>query len=288
MVFLPISSSPGIRRRRGRAHGGTVTSEHAKKSVRKLDPEKVSAFRFDRGPVGCLLVHGFAGSPHEMRELGEHLAEQDITTLCEPLPGHGTSPHDMMRTNWHDWHRACVSNLSELSSKCEKVFLAGISMGGTLCLHAAAHYQQHYNVAGVIALSTPVAMKIPMAPVVSVLERFIKFRALSESDVADPAARAQMQSYDRVPLRCAMSLSDLLSHVIHDLQDVHVPVLILHGRKDNMVHWSNADRIHELLGTPNKTIIELAKSGHVITVDHEKDIVKEKTCEFIRQVQSPV
>lgn len=64
--------------------------------MKQLDPEKVAAFRYDKGSVGCLLTHGFSGSPFEMRELGEYLAEKGVSVLCKPLPGHGTTPHDML------------------------------------------------------------------------------------------------------------------------------------------------------------------------------------------------
>ncbi|HID86186.1 MAG TPA: carboxylesterase, partial [Anaerolineae bacterium] len=34
----------------------------------------LNPFFFEGGPTGCLLVHGFSGSPPEMRPMGEFLA----------------------------------------------------------------------------------------------------------------------------------------------------------------------------------------------------------------------
>jgi len=252
--------------------------------MRQLNPEKVAEFRFDRGPVGCLLTHGFTGSPFEMRALGEYLAAKDISVLCRPLPGHGTSPRDMITTNWHDWYRACLNNLAELSDRCDRVFLCGMSMGGTLSLHLAAHHAREYNVAGVAAYGAPVYLKNILLPLVPLLKRFIRFKPPSESDVADPVACKQQESYDRTPLECISSLLDLLAHVKNDLQDVTVPVLLIQSRNDNTVHPPNVHLIHELLGSRDKTVIEVDRSYHVLTVDYDRELVREKTYEFIQRV----
>jgi carboxylesterase len=252
--------------------------------VKKLDPEKVAEFRFDGGPVGCLLTHGFTGSPFEMRELGEYLAERNLTILCRPLPGHGTTPHEMIKTNWYDWYRASVENLEELSSRCEKVFLCGMSMGGTLSLHMAAHYTSRYNIAGVATYGAPIYLKHILLPLVPIVKKFIKYKPSSGSDVADPVACAQQQSYDRTPFECIISLLELLAHVKHDLQDISIPALMIQSKRDNTVDPQNVHLIHKLLGSKDKTLVEVDKSYHVITVDYDKELVMENTYEFIKRV----
>jgi len=252
--------------------------------VRTLNPDKVAAFKFANGPVGCLLTHGFTGSPFEMRELGEYLAGKGLTVLCRPLPGHGTSARDMLKTNWHNWYRGAVDNLAELSKSCEKVFLCGMSMGGTLSLHMAAHYARRYKVAGVAAYGAPIYLKNILLPILPLAKKVLTFKPPSESDVADPAAKEAQESYDRTPLECISSLLELLSHVRNDLQDITVPALLIQSTKDNTVHPPNVWLVHKLLGSSDKTVIEVNRSYHVITVDYDKDIVKEKTYEFIRRV----
>ena len=252
--------------------------------MKKLDPEKVADFRFDNGPVGCLLTHGFTGSPFEMRELGEYLADKGLTVLGKALPGHGTTPYDMLETDWHDWYGACIKNLAELSSRCEIVFLCGMSMGGTLSLHMAAHYADRYRIAGVAAYGAPVYLKNPLLPIIPIVQKFIKFKPSSGSDVADPEACAAQQSYSLTPLKCVSSLLELLDHVKNDLADVRVPALLIQSKGDNTVHPPNVHLINRLLASEDKTVVEVEKSYHVITVDYDKDTVKEKTYDFIRRV----
>jgi carboxylesterase len=72
--------------------------------------------------------------------------------------------------------------------------------------------------------------------------------------------------------------------VKNDLADVSVPALLIQSKGDNTVHPPNVHLINRLLGSGDKTVVEVEKSYHVITVDYDKDIVKEKTYEFIRRV----
>jgi esterase/lipase len=46
-----------------------------------MKPLDLNPFTFEGGPVGCLLVHGFSGSPPEMRPMGEFLAGKGLTVL---------------------------------------------------------------------------------------------------------------------------------------------------------------------------------------------------------------
>src|SRR5207245_534755 len=83
---------------------------------------------------GCLLVHGFTGSPWEMRWLGEQLAGDGHTVLGVRLAGHGTCPEDMSGTRWPHWYAGVLENYRRLRAECEQVRVMGLSMGGAPAL----------------------------------------------------------------------------------------------------------------------------------------------------------
>ena len=60
------------------------------------------------GSTGCLLIHGFTASPQEMRRLGEHLAGEGHTVLGLRLPGHASTPPDMLPRALEGLVRYCV------------------------------------------------------------------------------------------------------------------------------------------------------------------------------------
>ena len=46
------------------------------------EPEQLQPFRLRGGVRGCLLIHGFAGTPPEMRGVGEFLAARGYDVMA--------------------------------------------------------------------------------------------------------------------------------------------------------------------------------------------------------------
>jgi carboxylesterase len=89
--------------------------------------------------VGVVCIHGFTGSPYEMRYLGGALARAGITARGLVLPGHGTSVDDLERTRWEDWAAAVEREIDAMFRRHGRVAVVGQSLGGLLALHVAAH-----------------------------------------------------------------------------------------------------------------------------------------------------
>src|SRR5512141_3506758 len=86
-------------------------------------------FFYSGNHVGCLLVHGFTGTPYEMHELGRRLAAQGYTVLGPALAGHATCLQDMIPTRWPDWYGSVTSGYDRLSEQCDTLFVIGLSLG---------------------------------------------------------------------------------------------------------------------------------------------------------------
>ena len=84
-----------------------------------FDPEVVRPWRIGTGPRGALLLHGFAGTPPELRRLGEELANAGWRCHGPLLAGHGTTPEDLARTRWEDWAASAEEALAELRAECD-------------------------------------------------------------------------------------------------------------------------------------------------------------------------
>ncbi len=82
--------------------------------VRGATPDEVQPFAFDRGPIGCVLLHGFTAAPKEMRPLGEYLADRNYTIRGVRLAGHATSPEDLAQTTWREWVASAKESVAEL------------------------------------------------------------------------------------------------------------------------------------------------------------------------------
>lgn len=224
-------------------------------------------FLFTDGPTGCLLVHGFTGSPSEMRLLGEHLHRQGFTVLAPRLCGHGTTPEEMARTGSAHWYSAVMDGYLILRSLCQRIYVVGLSMGGLLTLKLAAEYPT----AGIVLLNTPIYIqdrRLVFLPLYRLFRRFVykKRRPLA----VDPRYCVH---YDRTPLSSLTSLLSLIEEVKLLLPVVKTPALIVQSRADRTVRPDSAAYIHARLGSKEKSLIWFKHSGHIITLDAEREQV---------------
>src|SRR2546428_5424992 len=88
-------------------------------------------------PLGCLLVHGFTGTPEEMRPLGEALAAHGFPVLGVRLAGHATTVDDLARTRWADWFGSVEYGAARLRRQADRIAIARLSVGAPLAIHPA-------------------------------------------------------------------------------------------------------------------------------------------------------
>ena len=196
------------------------------------------------------------------------------------LAGHGTTVEDMEKTTWPDWYASAEEGLTELHKQCDEVFAVGLSVGGGLALHMATRHR----LAGVVAMSTPIAVADWRFKYVGVLKHLARFsRKKARSGLRDATAQAQHVAADRIPPRCAESLRDFLHLPDDELPRVTVPTLLLHARHDAQVPPENMPHIHSHISSIDKEMVWLENSDHVITEDYDREQVFAHVYAFINQ-----
>ncbi|MEO6162616.1 MAG: alpha/beta fold hydrolase [Candidatus Binatia bacterium] len=103
-----------------------------------FDGVEHSSFRWQEGDHAALLLHGFPGTPAEMRPLGTVLRDAGWTVHGLMLPGLGADFASLEERKFQDWSDAATHAMVELKRQHSVVILVGYSMGGALALHTAA------------------------------------------------------------------------------------------------------------------------------------------------------
>ena len=236
------------------------------------------AFDVAGGSVGCLLLHGFTGSPPEMRPLGEYLYAKGLTVSGPLLPGHGTAPDHLNRVRWQDWSAEAERALSGLMNRCDVVFVAGLSMGALLAVHMAV---QQPAVAGIMLYAPALKAANRVLFLAPVAKHVIRQMPGHETDLTDPEAPSRLWHYGTYPVGGAAQLLALQRRVRRELRRVLCPAMVIYATRDTQITPDSATRVYASLGSDSKELVALHNSGHCLTVDSERDQVFAQTYGFI-------
>jgi carboxylesterase len=234
----------------------------------------------------CLLIHGFTGTPKEMRWMGEYLHRQGYTCLGVRLAGHATQPEAMIRSRWTDWVASVEDAYHLLCAVTNDIFLIGLSMGGVLALLTASYL----DVRGIVAMSTPSRLPadypIWLMSLVSLVMPFrVKSNEPPGSGWFDQAAYQDHIAYDRNPVRSAAELKKLILAMQVALPKVRVPVLLMHSQDETYVLPDNMEYIYErLVNASDKTKLYITGSGHVLPRDASREQVFQSALKFIQRI----
>lgn len=226
---------------------------------------------------GVLLIHGYTGTPAEMRLLGEHLQREGYTVLGVRLPGHGTEPWALNEVRWPDWYDEVEQGFYRLQKFCSKVMVAGLSMGGLLAMVAAARLP----VAKAVFLAAPVYVQDWRAPLLPLLKYFIHYLKKKKRNYF--TADKYNLAYNVMPVKPLSSLFALTELCKKEiLPQITIPCLIMQSTVEHTVKPSSASYIYEHLGSSRKELVWYHRSGHIMTLDVEREDIFQKISEFFR------
>lgn len=241
-----------------------------------LRPE-AEPFSADGGPVGAVLCHGLTGMPASLLDWGQALATAGLTVRIPRLPGHGTRWQDANGVVWRDWYDELERAFDDVRRRCERTYVMGLSMGGTVALRLAE--QRGADVAGVVVVNPSLFTLRKDAKLLPLIRLFVPSFPPVGNDIKKPGAVEP--AYDRLPLKAAYQLSLLWKLTNADLARVTQPLLVFTSRDDHVVEPANSTRLMEAAGTADKRQIVLEDSYHVATMDNDLPRIVDETLAFI-------
>jgi carboxylesterase len=211
-----------------------------------------------------------------MRPLAEAFAAAGFSVELPRLPGHGTDITDMITTSWADWSAAAEQAYDDLARRCDRVVVAGLSMGATLTAWLAT---RHPEIAGIVVINGA------FGPVDDTMRSGI--RAASDAgldripgpggDIADPE-RHEL-AYDEAPVRGMLSLLDALDALEPDLPRIETPALVITSRQDHVVPPTSSEHFAERVSGPVEHVW-LERSYHVAPLDLDAPLIEQRAVAF--------
>lgn len=237
------------------------------------------AYRLDgNNGKAVLLIHGYTGAPGELRPLGDYLNSLGYTVLGIRLPGHGTCVEELARTTADDWFSEAERGVNDLLGTYPgNVYVAGLSMGGLLTIRIAAKYP----VRAAAIMSAPIFLPDKRLPFYPILKYFIKQLPKSKKDYGE--MMKYNLSYETMPTKPLGSLFEMLDNCkLHYIRKITCPAIVLQSTIEHTVVPKSAQYIYDYLasGKANKKLVWLHNSGHIITLDKEREIVFQEIAEF--------
>ena len=216
-----------------------------------------------------------------MRGLAERFGAAGFNVELPRLAGHGTTMEDMLTTSWADWTASAEAAYQTLTQRCEKIVVAGLSMGGSLTLWIAG---QHPTVSGIVCVN-PATQPQP-DEVIEMIQGMIDSGTIIMpgigSDIADPDAKES--AYEGTPLPCLVNFMTAgLAKIAPTYPALKMPLLLLTSPQDHVVEPAQGDFLAQSYGGDVRRI-SLERSYHVATQDFDKELIFDESVAFAKRV----
>lgn len=251
----------------------------------KVQPVEITG----KNKIGILLIHGFEGSPFEMKELGDYLYSLGYTISIPLLPGHGTSAEDLVKTDFSDWYFHIEKEYIKLKLNCHHIYAIGISLGGLLALKLAERHELN----ALITISSPVFFnrlyngkwimtdfRLFFSGLLSVLFKKVEIQRKGNSDICP------WEGYDNyLAINCAHSIKRNIPIIRNNLFKINSPICLIHALNDHTIPIENSYYIYQSVSSIEKRAFSFyipneLSTNHVLTTHA---IVKNRVFSYILQ-----
>lgn len=236
-------------------------------------------FFFKAGPRAVLLLHGFTGNSADVRMLGRFLEKKGYTSLAPHYAGHGVAPEQLLDTGPADWWRDVEQAYQTLKQEgYDEIAVVGLSLGGIFTLKIG----YTFPVKGLVTMCAPMYMKttdLMYEGVLKYAREYKKYEGKEESIIEE-----EMKRFKEKPMESLADLRKLIGEVRDQVDHVYAPLFVVQGSLDDVINPDSANVIYEKAESFDKKMKWYEKSGHVITLDKEKEQLHEDILAFLESL----
>lgn len=240
--------------------------------------EEHHPFRWPGGRPAALLVHGFPGTPAELRPLGQSLHQAGWTVWSPLLPGFGPQIETLSDRDAREWVTAVHQALVDLVEKHAPVLLVGYSMGAALAAQVAPAQPPD----GLVLLAPFQRLGSRWQQLVGFLLKpfFRRVRPFHRADFSDPELRRNIAEFlggldvEDPEVQQALREVSVSTRVFEQVNrvgqtayrlaaDLRKPTLVIQGTEDEVVSFEETRELLSQLSNPLR-YLEVAAGHHLL------------------------
>ncbi|QRN79289.1 MAG: alpha/beta fold hydrolase, partial [Nocardiopsis sp. BM-2018] len=221
------------------------------------------------GPATAVVVHGFPGTPAEVRPVALALAAIGWRVRAPLLPGFGAQWSTLGERRWSEWRAAVAREAAVAAERGGPVLLVGFSMGAALVLAALA--DEDATADGVVLIAPFTYLPDRRAFALPLVKRFVReFRPyagvdfgdphvrsevlgkVGDADLDDPAVRERLRTEVTIPTSAVDEVRRVGRHAYRVAPSLpRRPTLVVQGQRDTTVlPRTTVDLLRRLPGAP--------------------------------------
>ena len=282
-VGAGLALAASVRRRRERLEG-----ERAWRAAHPVAADGIvpgaGAIALDGGARAALLLHGFGDTPQTLDRQARALHDHGWTVRVPLLPGHGRTLEAFRASNAGEWGAAARAEYEALCRAHPHVALVGLSMGGALAVRLAAEGRPPAALvllAPYMEVSRSARLWTSLWPLWSVWRAWVPGNPAAS--IHDPVARRESLGYGSASPRLFRELRRVVEGADAVAARVRAPTLAIFSTADYRIPPERARRTFERLGSAEKEVRWVHRSGHVITVDTDAEQVTRDVVDWLER-----
>ncbi|MBU0707157.1 alpha/beta fold hydrolase [Patescibacteria group bacterium] len=232
--------------------------------------------------TGVLLLHGFSGSPYDLKDLAEYFSDAGLSVLGYRLPGHATNVEELNRMKSQDWLNGVIKAYNYFAGLVKNIYVVGFSFGGNLALHAIALGKIYPR--GIATVSTPIFfpkeyMHRWIIPIISPFKKSVnKYWVKPE----ERDYYKQRGKYITIPLNASREMYKFVRKNRSSIGQVKCPIVIIQSTQDKVVKPTSAQFIYDKVGSSDKELIWTDDIKHNLSLSIKRNDIYKKIMNFIK------
>jgi carboxylesterase len=244
-------------------------------------------------------VHGYPSTPADFRRLVDACDARGWDLAAPLLPGCGSSPHDLLGTEWSQYLAMVRDTWSALRPRYEHACIVGISMGGALSLALAEETCADPALApdAIATIGAPAVLNAwyrhglvanPLIYLARTLGSIVPAVGMGypDPDREREDGEASWKGYRGTYTRQTHSLQLGMRETERRLPLVTCPALVCHARGDKIVDFRNSGIILSRVGSKDieAYVANMDEFGHnrhnLLAYDSQRDRVWKRILDF--------